>query len=57
MLTTLFITSSHPISNTKICQFDIFLHLSYKIDYHNTITPQKGAKDGWYDKGILHGNV
>jgi hypothetical protein len=45
------------MNQLKICQFDIFLYLSYKIYYHDTITPHKGAKDGWYDKGILHGNV
>ena len=45
------------MNSVKICQFAIFLHFPSKIDYHNTITPHKGAKDGWYDKGILHGNV
>jgi hypothetical protein len=41
----------------KICQFDIFLNYLLKIDYDNTITTHKGAKDGWYDKSKLHSNV
>ena len=42
---------------TKICQFAIFLILSLKKDYDNTIKTYKGAKDGRYDKAILHGDV
>ncbi len=41
----------------KICQFDIFLYFYSKSDYHTPINTIKGAKDGRYDRSILHSDV